>query len=187
MSLISAATSLLTADAYSLVSRLFGASGWGIYYLGVPVVLADTVVALELQKSWQVSSFPIENGGFESYNKVYVPYRGRLRFTKGGSETDRQLFLASIEAIASGTTLLYDIVTPEAVYTNVTITAYGYRRSASSGLGLISVDVQAQEIRVSATEVTSTSSSATAAQTNTGTVQATDATTTQSSYASSIS
>lgn len=167
--------SVLTADAVSLFSGAFLAQPWGIYLGGFPVVLADNVVSFDYRQQWSLSDFPIEKGGFQSYDKVQLPYDARFRFTAGGSEANREAFLASIAAIA-GDLNLYNIVTPDAVYSNANISHYDYSRSARNGAGLISVEVWTLEVRPSASlALSSTQSPTSASQVNTGTVQTTTA------------
>ena len=180
-----AVVSLLAADAYSLLSGIFGFPQWGIYFAGIPIVIADTVSSFDLVKNWTLSDFPVEGGKFESYNKVYVPFRGTFRFIAGGSLFNRQLLLLSIEAI-SGDLNVYDIVTPEAVYSGVNVTSYSYKRTAENGVGLIQVDVVAEEVRPApAAAYSSTASTTSAPQTNDGTVQATPAPAAQTSAVTS--
>jgi hypothetical protein len=182
----SAAISLLKADAYSLLSGIFGTPKWGIYFFGIPIVIADTVTSFDMNQQWKISDFPTEQGSFQSYNKVYVPFRGTFRFVAGGSTSNRQLLLTSIEAIA-GDLNQYDIVTPEAVYSGVSVTSFEYKRTAQSGVGLISVDVVAEEVRSApAASTATTAAPQSAAQTNGGTVQATPATPAQAAQAPSV-
>ena len=137
--------SLLTQD--SVVFSDDFAPQWGIFQDGVPVIVADNVVSLEYKQNWYLADYPIEQGGFESYDKVQVPFDSRIRFSSGGSEQNRQALLDSIAGIA-GDLNLYDIVTPEEIYQSVNVIQYNYKRSATNGVGLISVDVWCQEVRV---------------------------------------
>lgn len=140
---------LLTADA--VISFFFGLGPkWGIFLNGFPVVAADSVVSVEYRQDWVISDYPLEQGAFESYDKVQVPFVARLRFTAGGDELNRRALLDSVAAIA-GDTNLYDVVTPEAVYTSCNITHYDYRRTAINGVGIIMVDIWLVEVRVTAT------------------------------------
>lgn len=169
---------LLTRDALSLFTG-FPISPWGIYQGGIPVVLAETVTAFDYKQQWSIADFPIERGGFESYNKVSIPFETGFRFAAGGADVQRQQLLASIAAIA-GTTQLYDIITPDATYLNVNVSRYDYRQTANDGVGLLQVDVFATEIReVVGIALSNTKSPSSAAQTNSGPVQATPATSTQ--------
>lgn len=119
---------------------------WGVFLNGVPVVVADTVTALGYQQNWAIADYPVERGGFESYDKVNTPFRIHIQFVSGGSEANRQELLDSIMAIGDELTL-YDVITPEAVYIGVNVDHYDYRRAARNGLGLMIVDVEFLEIR----------------------------------------
>lgn len=142
---------LLVGDALSLFLGVSVTQQWGIYFFGIPVVLADNVLSFDYKKSAAVSDYPIEGGltgaSFESYNKVQIPADARFRFSTGGSQFDRQAFLESIDLI-SGDLNTYDIVTPDAIYLGYNVTNYQYRRTAESGAGLLSVDVWTLQVRV---------------------------------------
>lgn len=172
---VSTAVNLLTSDAISLFGGSLFSQQWGIYLNVVPVVLADNVVSFDYRQQWTISDYPVEQGAFESYDKVQTPFNGRFRFTAGGSETNRQLLLDSIAVIA-GDLNLYTIITPEAVYASCNVTHYDYSRSSNNGAGLITVDVWAEEVRQTVTAAMSNTASPTAAsQVNVGTVQTTTA------------
>jgi hypothetical protein len=138
-------TDILAADLF--IGYGFGAPPqWGIFLNGAPVVIADTVTDFGYQQDWVIADYPVERGGFESYDKVNSPYRIRLQFVSGGNEANRQALLDSITAIGD-TLTRYDVLTPEAVYTSVNVEHYSYRRTARNGLGLMIVDVHLLEIR----------------------------------------
>lgn len=136
---------LLVTDALAFLSSLFGPQ-WGIFLDGFPIIISDNVVSLDFKQEWTVSDYPVEEGQFETYDKVQTPFEARVRFSAGGSEQDRFNLLQSIAAISDGVTLL-DVVTPEQVYSNVTIYHYDYKRTAQNGVGLIQVDVWCMEVR----------------------------------------
>lgn len=159
----------------SLVQLAVGLIGpqWGLFYFGLPVVIADTVLDLTFKKDWSVADFTIESGGFESYDKVELPFNSTIRFSSGGGAFKRQLLLDSIATIA-GNTLQYALVMPEAIYTSVTIEDYSFHRAAAQGLGLMVVDVRVKQVRIgTAAAFTSTKSPAGADPINGGTVQTT--------------
>jgi hypothetical protein len=139
---------LLTADEAVIASLV--TPQWGIYLNGEPVVEADSVVSFEYKQEYTVSDYPLEQGAFESYDKVQLPFDVKIRYAQGGSESDRQTFLQSIASII-GTLNFYSVVTPEVVYPSVSVTHYDYRRTAVNGVGLIMADVWCTQIRVSAT------------------------------------
>jgi len=140
-----APTELLTFDSF-IGYGLGAPPEWGVFLNGVPVILADTVTSFGFKQAWSVSDYPVERGGFESYDKVNSPYIAQVQFVSGGSEAKRQALLDSIAAIGD-TLTLYDVITPEAIYVGVNVTAYDYRRTAVNGLGLMIVDVTLLEIR----------------------------------------
>ena len=152
-------------------------SQWGIFLDGAQVVQADSVRSFAFKQDWPISNYPVEDGGFQSYDKVQLPFEPRVVFQSGGDEANRQALLDSIAAIA-GDLNLYDVVTPEAVYTSCNITHYDYERSATNGVGLLKVTVHLEEVRVtaqaqfnSATPLANTVSPTAQDQTNNGTVQ----------------
>jgi len=136
---------LLTSDLLSGLDSAF--PQWGIFDQGGnAVVIADTVLSVEYRQDFKITTAPVEQGSFASYNKVQIPFDIKIRFAAGGSAANRQEFLTSIQDII-GDTNLYDVVTPDAIYTNVNLTHQDYARSASRGLGLIVVDVWMEEVR----------------------------------------
>ncbi len=153
---------LLASDLVSFLGG--GAAPWGIFLGGAPVILSDNVLTFDFRQNWSLSDYPVERGGFETYNKVDTPFQGGFRFATGGSEANKQAMLASIAA-AAGSMTLYNIVTPEAVYLNVSLTKYSYARRHDQGVGLIVVDVDAFEVRV----VTSAAMASTRGGTGAGT------------------
>ncbi|OIN06075.1 hypothetical protein BFS86_19390 [Shewanella algae] len=171
--------SLITRDVLALFGGASANQRWGIYQGGAPVVLADNCVAVEYRQQWQIADYLVERGAFESYDKVATPFDTRVRMSAGGSQSDREAFLGSIDAIA-GTLELFDVVTPEAVYTSCNISRYDLHRTATNGVGLLTVDIALQEIRVTATAMMSNTQSPTSAgQVNGGAVQTTSATSKQ--------
>ena len=141
------AVTLLTADLIS-TAGMGAPSQWGIFLNGSPVVLADTVLAVEYKKDSQVSKYPIEGGGFESYNKVSTPFDVRVTFATGTSDENRAAFLASVEAIVNDYNL-YTVTTPEATYNNCNVVHHDYRRTVVNGRGVLAVAVWLEEIRIS--------------------------------------
>lgn len=156
---VGAILDLLTADAQSLFGGL-AEQPWGLFLNGAPVVTAESVISFDFKKAASISSFPVENGGFESYNKVQRPYDVRLRFSTGGTAADRQELLESAQAAVDSLDLM-DAVSPEAVYANVNPIFMDYRRTATNGRGLILVDVFCEEVRVRASSTFTTSTATT--------------------------
>lgn len=146
---------------------------WGIFSAagGLPVVIADTVKAVDYAKEYAIATYPMEGGAFQSYDKVDTPFRAIVSFTSGGSVANRAELLASIDAI-SGDLKFYDVVTPERVYTSANVQRIGWRRTGGVASGMITVDVAVIEIRTTAgAQGQNTQSPSGATPTQDGTVQ----------------
>lgn len=124
---------------------------WGVYDdQNNLAVTADTISSLEYKQDWQISNYPVEDGAFQTYNKVQLPFEIPISFVSGGSESNRRDLLNSVKAIA-GNFSLYSVVTPEQTYTNVNVSHFDYRRTAKQGVGMIEVTVYFIQINDSAT------------------------------------
>jgi hypothetical protein len=129
----------------------FGQPVWGVFDASnQPVAIADSVRALQYRSDSNVPDYPLEQGGFQSYNKVQRPFASVVSMVCGGDEQRRASFLSAIDA-AKQSTDLYTIVMPEVVYQNANILAYDYRREQRDGATLLKVDLHLDQIRVNAT------------------------------------
>jgi hypothetical protein len=127
-----------------------------------PVVKPDSFIDFGYRNEYSISDYPVQDGGFASYDKVANPYETFVRMSKGGSKKDRQKFLDELDAIV-GTLELYDILTPEKTYLGVNVLRYEIsRRGNKSAYFFNEVDLYFREIR----EVTSTYSNTSAATEN---------------------
>lgn len=120
---------------------------WGLFDQdGNPVLTGDSTLAFEINQDSSVTNYPIEDGGFETYNKVQTPFRVKFTFTKGGTTSDRASFLKKLDDLQASIDE-FVAVTPEITYQSVTIDHYDVRRTARGGVTLLTVDVWCQEIR----------------------------------------
>lgn len=162
----------LTSDSPS-ISSSSNPSQWGIYdQSGNKVITPSTFGALEYGEEWRIADYPIEQGGFQSYNKVKTPFTARVKLMKHGVPDVLTQFLSSVDIIANDTTNLYNITTPIWTYSDVSIQKYDYKRTATTGVTMLTVEIVFQEIRI--TQQTAFSNTATpsgANQVNVGTVQ----------------
>lgn len=145
---------------------------WGIYKNGQPIIPADTARTFSFRREWAVADYQVEQGGFESFDKVDLPFEPRIDLMCGGPIENRQAFLAAIDAVAK-TLTLFDVVTPETVYTSVNIQHYDYNRAASRQLGLMVVSIWLLEIRVIGTSGQNVKDPSGATQTNGGQISPT--------------
>lgn len=161
---------LVAADAKLLVQQITGGPTWGLFAgtSPVPVLAANSVVAVDYRKEWRLATYPLEQGGFASYNKVVEPFDIRLTFAVSGaggllssilsggligqlisgdsSLAARHAFLVAMDA-AAGSLNVYQVVTPEITYASCNIVHYDYRREDRKGATLLQIDVWLQEVR----------------------------------------
>lgn len=153
-------TMLMTRDSPSLAS-VFGPQQWGIFGQGgQPVLVSESVAAVEYARDYAISDYPQEQGAFESYNKVQNPFQAKV--TLLSNQTRAQL-LNALEA-ATYSLSLVSVVTPEVTYPSANITRYSLRRTSRSGVTLIAVDIWLEEVRQDAgTQLSSTNPQAASA------------------------
>ena len=151
-----------------------GKNRWGIYTKdGVKALTPDSVSAVNYSFEYRVADFPIEEGGFESYDKVAMPFDALVSMTIGGTLANRRTFLSKLEDIKADREL-YNVVTPERTYLSVNIVGARIDRSREQGAGLITVEVRLREIRENVTTAfSSTADPSSADVKNDGAVQTT--------------
>lgn len=157
------AVNLIVADLVLL--GIVQQTQWGLFLNGVPAVTAESVVSFEAKQDYRISDYLIEQGGFETYNKVAVPFDVKLRFSQGGSISDRANLQSQIDGII-GSTTLFDAVTPTKVYQSVNPVHQDVRHTARDGVGLLVIDVYCQQVRVTTTTQFASSTSPTNTTTN---------------------
>lgn len=172
---------LLTGDTVT-VNGYSNLPKWGLLDSnGKSVIPADNIVSFEYRQDWAIADYQVEDGGFQSYDKVQLPFDARMSFSCGGSEESRSDFLTAIQNLVNDYNL-YSIVTPEYQYKNVNAAHMDYRRTSTNGVGLLLVNLYFLEIRNTATSSFSNTNSSpaspsatqdpgAAAQVNDGTVQ----------------
>lgn len=173
LAVLTGGDALLTLDGNGITDQ--SAPEWGIYQSdGATLALQpDSIVAIEYGKEEQIATFPVEQGGFQSYNKVELPFHIRVMLTKGGSIDERAAFLSACHQLRAATDL-YTFVTPEDTYQNGNVTAVRLARSAQNGAQLLSVEMMVDEVRQSATSQftkSTTADPASATSVNGGAVQ----------------
>lgn len=139
---------LLEADVGTIV-RMFEPPQWGIFTAdGRPLVIPDTVESLDYRAEARISDYPVENGGFQSYDKVVLPYDARVVMICDGTNQDKTSFLLNLER-ARLSLDTFVVLTPDVVYPNVNIIHYDYRRTRQRGATMIYAEIWLQEIRFS--------------------------------------
>lgn len=179
---IIAAGALLSADVASLTDG-YAAQRWGIFSAsGQQVLSPDSIVAFDYRQDYSLPDYPIEQGGFATYNKVTRPRGIRIVMSKGGSVVARQQFENAALAVAASLDL-YTCTTPEASYTNMNVESRSFTRTVDRGAALLTVEFWMQEIRNAASGTVTTAQPSGAAVQNTGPVQPSTATPAQDAVA----
>lgn len=126
---------------------------WGVFDRGTDgganrlVIKPDSIMGFDLLNDYTVSTFPVQQGNFASYNKVATPIEIILSMTKGGSKADREQFLRDLESGAFSLRLL-TILTPEREYPNMNLIRYKINRRGVEGAYFFAeVDLFFLEIR----------------------------------------
>lgn len=125
-------------------SKFTGLAGAALEASGLGSTLSTASV--DYSKETRVSDFPVERGGFANYNKVETPANPVVTLALAGSESNRQTFLAAIDAACKSVDL-YSVVTPEVTYLNYSVERYNYQRRNSKGATLLIVEIALKEIR----------------------------------------
>lgn len=124
---------------------------WGVFDKDGNLALeSDSVFELEDSHELNVPRYPLEGGGFQSFNKVDQPVEVHLVLVKGGTQAEKFAFLTKVASITASLDL-YSVVTPEQTYSNMNLVRNSKHRSAESGADLLHVELTFQEARISAT------------------------------------
>jgi len=165
---VTAGSSANAGGFMASVSGVLGASK-----SGRPVLTPDSVLSLEWHGEERISDYPVQNGQFVSYNKVKVPFDLRMVMTcQGlnyvqnvlkpvtqlldqalsnvglafGQPMSRDAFLRQLDAMLDSTDL-YDVITPDKVYSNVNLVAYNHAKKNDEGGTLIIAELMFREVR----------------------------------------
>ena len=138
----------LTIVGELLPLNLFGPR-WGIVTPAGSVALTpDSFIEFEYRSERKIPTYPVEQGGFASYNKVALPFDINVIVTcSGNGAMTKPAFLAAIQTLLAQLTLV-SVVTPDATFPNCNLVHVDYRREARQGATLIIAQLKFQEIRV---------------------------------------
>lgn len=134
----------------ALTALVFGVPRWGLYDQdGQPVVQFDTFLGIRFRDGSRISSFPVEQGTFSSFNKVDTPYDAALQFAHSGDMASRAALLDKLKELKSSVGL-FSVVTPEKSYPFANVVAYAYERSPRTGPSQLIVELYVEEVRQTA-------------------------------------
>lgn len=139
----------LTIVGELLPLNLFGPRWAIVNNTGSTQLTPDSFVDFEYREEHKIPNYPIEQGSFQSYNKVALPFDARVTVTCAGKlgGMTKQAFLAAIEKLLASLDLV-TIVTPDGNYPNCNLVHADYRREARQGATMIIAQLWFQEVRV---------------------------------------
>lgn len=106
----------------------------------------DSFVKFEYKENHKIPNYPVEQGSFQSYNKVTLPYEIKLIVTKVGI-FDIPPFINQILLLLNSTDIL-SIVTPDKIYNSANLINFDYRKEARNGATLLIAELTFQEVRI---------------------------------------
>lgn len=112
-------------------------------------------ISLETRVMGQVTSYPVENGAFATYNKVQDPSLHRVTLAKQGSNTEFAAIIAKLDEYKVAAKKLH-IATPSTLYAPATLESYNFKHTQESGAGLLIVELELVEVCEVETSVTTT-------------------------------
>jgi len=138
----------LTIVGEILPLGLFGTK-WGIVDKnGSTVIVPDSFVDFEYREERKIPNYPIEQGSFQSYNKVSLPFDCRVTVScSGNGKMSKQAFLTAVQALLNSLDLV-SVVTPNITYDNCNLVHVDYRREARQGATLLLAQLWFQEVRI---------------------------------------
>ena len=132
---------------------------WGVFdTAGKSIADYDSFNSFRYRNESAVSTYPLEQGGFATYNKVDSPYDAVVTLACGGSGARRAAFQVAIET-ARRTLQLYTILTPEVTYISASIVAIDVQRQERNGSHIIIANLHVQEVRQKTTAAYSSTKS----------------------------
>lgn len=115
---------------------------------GSVVLSPDSFIDFEYRKEQKIPTYPMQDGGFQSYNKVGMPFDIRLTVTcSGNGKMKKGEFLQAINDLLNGLDLV-DIVTPDVTYKSCNLIHVDYRRDSLQGATLITAQLWFQWVRI---------------------------------------
>lgn len=118
---------------------------------------AETFLPLTIPDSWleitprfaefQVSDYPVEDGGFMAANKVRRPTLVDMVLVKTGSDLARATWLEAIrQQVAADPIARYNILTPQGLFQSLTITRLSFQTRQDRGQNMLYLELQLSEV-----------------------------------------
>lgn len=114
---------------------------------GIPLTVPDSWGEITDRKDWQVSDYPIEDGGFAPYNKVQRPQTFEIVLVKTGSDLARASWLEAIrQQMRAAPLARYHIITPQGLYQSFTITRIAKQVRPDRGSNMLYLELHFTEV-----------------------------------------
>lgn len=135
---------------------------WGIFDAdGNSFADFDSLYSVGFKNDVKISDYPVEQGGFQTYNIVNNPFDADVVLHCGGSE-DRQAALRSAVVNAINALTLYTVMTPVASYASAKIVGQDVRNESNDGANMVKILLKLEEVRQTATVTFNSPADATA-------------------------
>ena len=113
---------------------------------GHTAVTFTSFIDIKVSTQGQAVSYPLEEGGFVNYNKTHNPLDIKLTLGAQGTETDFSYTLQKLDELQERAATLA-VVTPSAVYENMTLESYDTDRGPERGARMLIVVLSLKEVR----------------------------------------
>lgn len=117
-----------------------------VEFKGTLALQPDSFVKFEYKESHKIPNYPVEQGSFQSYNKVTLPYEIKLIVTKNGTSNIGP-FINQILLLLNSTKIL-SVVTPDKTFMSANLINFDYRKDARNGAVLLIAELTFQEVRI---------------------------------------
>jgi len=167
------AAAALNIAGQLLPNNLFGQGYSIIDETGASVLVPNSFISFEFRQEAKVPFYPIEQGGFQGYNKVQMPAEIRVTCAvtgiksgllqsfdvfklNGATPMSKQNFIKAVNKLITSTAVL-TINTPNNNFSDYTLTHFDYRQEAKSGAVMLIAQLYFQQIIAVATTTKTTS------------------------------
>ena len=143
---------------------------------GATAVTFTSFMDLSYKNGGQTLSYPVEQGGFANYGKTQSPLEINLTLSTQGNDADFEQILLKLDGYRKNTVKL-TVSTPSAMYENMTLGSYSYKKSRDDSVSILTVELELIEVCEVATQSLSTvitrpKNAGSSANVNTGQTQA---------------
>ncbi len=119
----------------------------------LPIIENFSFISSDIKADAKVTSYPVEQGSFSTYNKTVAPLDISVTLSVEGDNIALQSVISVLETLRV-TKQLVNIVTPITEYNNYALQTYNYSNNNSEGTGILIVDLKFTQVREVAKQYT---------------------------------